>query len=143
MWDDIKRTEKDERRSNRLEAGVADEPEEGFLGGVPMALPALTRAHKLTGASREGRFRLAGRPLRWSRRFYEELDEVGEAAASAIRTGSRMSIRDLLFAAANLARHYGIDPETALRCTNAKFERHFSGRSKRLSPRQGQSLNRG
>jgi ATP diphosphatase len=55
----------------------------------------------------------------------EELGEVEEAAQSADRDRIEDEIGDLLFAATNLARHYDIDPEAALRRTNAKFERRF------------------
>jgi ATP diphosphatase len=139
LWDDIKRTEKEERRTNRMEAGVADEPEEGFLGGVPMALPALTRAHKLTVKAAKVGFDWP-EAARVVEKIHEELDEVGEAAASGDRDRVEDEIGDLLFAAANLARHYGIDPETALRRTNAKFERRFGSIEKALA-REGRSLN--
>ncbi len=139
LWDDIKRTEKDERRASRLEAGVADEPEEGFLGGIPMALPALTRAQKLTAKAAKVGFDWP-EAAQVVEKIHEELDEVGEAAASGDRDRVEDEIGDLLFAAANLARHYGIDPETALRRTNAKFERRFGSIEKALA-RQGQSLN--
>ncbi len=72
-------------------------------------------------------------------KIHEELDEVGEAAASGERDRVEDEIGDLLFAAANLARHYGIDPETALRRTNAKFERRFGSIEKALA-REGRSL---
>ena len=42
-------------------------------------------------------------------------------------------IGDLLFAATNLARHLDVDPEAALRATNAKFERRFAHIESRLS----------
>ena len=46
---------------------------------------------------------------------------------------------DLLFAVVNLARHAGVDPDTALRRTNAKFERRF-GFIERTLAAQGRSL---
>jgi ATP diphosphatase len=48
-------------------------------------------------------------------------------------------IGDLLFAVTNLARHHGVDPETALRRANAKFERRFRAIETALAD-QGRSL---
>ena len=69
----------------------------------------------------------------------EEADEIeaaldgGDANELAEETG------DLLFALVNLARHVGADPETALRGTNAKFERRFAYIERALSAK-GRSL---
>ena len=62
------------------------------------------------------------------------VEQVGcEASELADETG------DLLFALVNLARHTGVDPEMALRSTNAKFERRF-GHIERALASQGRSL---
>ena len=58
---------------------------------------------------------------------------VDGGAGNAEETG------DLLFAVVNLARHVGADPETALRGTNAKFERRF-GYIERALTSQGRTL---
>ena len=69
----------------------------------------------------------------------EEADEIeaaldrGDAGEAAAETG------DLLFALVNLARHVGADPETALRGTNAKFERRFAYIERALAAK-GRSL---
>src|SRR5258707_1245186 len=69
----------------------------------------------------------------------EEADEIeaaldrGDAGELADETG------DLLFALVNLARHVGADPESALRGTNAKFERRFAYIERTLAA-QGRSL---
>ena len=97
------------------------------LDGVPQALPALMRAHKLSKrAARVG--------FDWEHanqtadKVAEELEEVREAAAAGPGAASREifeEIGDLLFAAANLARKLDVDAEAALRAANAKFERRF------------------
>ena len=107
------------------------------LDDVPLALPGLTRAVKLQKkASRVGfdwndaRMVLA--------KIREETDEIAEALdLDASRRASALAdeIGDLLFAVANLARHAGIDPETAIRGTNAKFERRFAFIEDRLRER--------
>jgi ATP diphosphatase len=69
----------------------------------------------------------------------EEVDEVADALASGSRDEIEDELGDLLFAAANLARHAGIDAEAAGRRANAKFERRFRAIEAALA-RQGRSL---
>ena len=72
-------------------------------------------------------------------KIHEELDEVKEAASSGDKAKIEDEIGDLLFSVTNLARHFGIDPEAALRRTNAKFERRF-GVIEAVLTQQGKSL---
>jgi nucleoside triphosphate diphosphatase len=98
------------------------------LDGVPQALPALMRAHKLSKrAARVGfDWEHAGQT---ADKVEEELAEVREAAAAGAGGAPSREIveeiGDLLFAAANLARKLDVDAEAALRAANAKFERRF------------------
>ncbi|WP_277418744.1 MazG nucleotide pyrophosphohydrolase domain-containing protein, partial [Pseudomonas viridiflava] len=55
----------------------------------------------------------------------EELDEVLEAMVDNDADGIAEEIGDLLFVVVNLARHLKVDPETALRSANSKFDRRF------------------
>ena len=118
LWEDIKAKEKREK------AASGRPTEEGALAGVPVALPALTRALKLQAkASRVG--------FDWNdpravlRKIREEADEI-EAEIDNNEARAAAEVGDLLFAAVNLARHLHADPEALLRLTNQKFERRFS-----------------
>ncbi|MBZ6075115.1 nucleoside triphosphate pyrophosphohydrolase [Microvirga puerhi] len=125
LWDEIKREEKSERQADRMRLGSAPlSAASEFLGDIPSAFPALTRAHKLTTKAAKVGFDWPD-PAQVIDKIHEELDEVKEAAASQEKDRVEDEIGDLLFAVSNLARHYGIDPESALRRTNAKFERRF------------------
>jgi ATP diphosphatase len=136
LWDRIKAAEKAERARGRGSEGPPAEA--GLLAGVPRSLPALTRAEKLTR-------RAATVGFDWPDaaqvigKIHEELGEVQQAAASGAPERIEDEIGDLLFAAANLARHFRIDPETALRGANAKFERRFRSIERALAA-QGRSL---
>lgn len=103
-------------------------PKAGLLDGIPAALPALTRALKLQAkAARAG--------FDWPsvENVYEKIaEEVAEFRAAPDERKPE-EFGDLLFAMANVARHLGIDPEAALRCTNAKFERRFAHIEARLA----------
>jgi nucleoside triphosphate diphosphatase len=103
------------------------------LEGVPLPLPALTRAVKLQKrAARVGfDWADAGGVLAKIEEEARELrHELEQGAARARLTDE---IGDLLFACANLARHAGVDAEGALRHANAKFERRFRGVEQLLS----------
>lgn len=96
----------------------------GVLDDVPLALPALSRAAKLQRrAARVGFDWQACEEI--LAKLDEERAEVVEALASGDRAAITDEIGDLLFVCVNLARYLDIDPETALRGSNRKFERRF------------------
>ncbi|MGU3537633.1 nucleoside triphosphate pyrophosphohydrolase [Methylobacterium sp. A54F] len=115
-------------------AGAVVDP----LGGVALALPALTRAEKISR-------RAAACGFDWPNaaevvaKVREETDEVAEALAAGVPAALAEEIGDLLFSVANLARHAGVDPEAALRAGTAKFERRFGAMAARLAA-QGPGL---
>ena len=97
----------------------------GTLDGIARALPALTRAVKLQSrAARVG--------FDWPAtddvlaKLHEELAELAAARATGDPAAIADEFGDILFVLANLARHLRIDPEAALRGTNAKFTRRFA-----------------
>jgi ATP diphosphatase len=97
----------------------------GLLEDVPAALPALLRALKLQQRASTVGFDWDSAP-KVVEKIAEEAAEIVEAQVSgAPREKLEDEIGDLLFAVANLARHLRVDPEAALRSTNAKFVRRF------------------
>jgi MazG family protein len=143
IWEDIKA---DERRAADVRAATAAASSAqlsppSHLEGVPRALPALLRAHKLSvRAARAGfDFEVAGDA---ADKVSEELAEVRAAAAAEGTAPSAELVEevgDLLFAAANLARKLRVDPEGALRAANDKFERRFRA-MEALTARRGESF---
>jgi MazG family protein len=112
----------------------AGEPKSaGALSGVPLALPALTRAVKIQEkAARTG--------FDWPStdgvidKIVEESRELAEEARNNAPAERLMEeYGDLLFVVANLARHLKIDPEAALRAAFSKFERRFRHIEARLA----------
>ena len=109
-----------------------------FLGRISQRQPALTRAMELQRKASTVGFDWND-PRAVLSKIREEADEIeaaldkGDADELAAETG------DLLFALVNLARHVGADPESALRGTNAKFERRFAYIERALSAK-GRSL---
>ncbi|MBO6768585.1 MAG: nucleoside triphosphate pyrophosphohydrolase [Erythrobacter sp.] len=108
-WEDLKAAE-------RAASGATSS-----MDGVAKALPALLRSHKLQKrAARVG--------FEWPdvegpiAKLHEEIEELDQAKTDEDRL---MEAGDVLFAAVNIVRRYGVDPEQALRASNAKFERRF------------------
>jgi len=96
----------------------------GTLDGVALALPALMRAEKLQKRAARVGFDWpdAARVLD---KIAEESAELAEARESQGPDKTAEEMGDLLFSLVNLARHLGVDPETALRAANDKFVRRF------------------
>ena len=104
----------------------AAKQETGVLAGIPVALPALTRAQKLAArAARVG--------FDWpdAEAVLEKLDEeVAELRAElpgADKARLQDEVGDMLFVLVNLARKLDLDAEACLRQANAKFSRRFNG----------------
>ncbi len=110
----------------------------GVLGGVALGLPALTRAAKLGKRAAGVGFDWPG-PLGVLDKVREETAELEQAVESGDTPQVREELGDLLFSVAQLARHCGIDPESALREAGTKFERRFGSMEAHASAR-GRSL---
>jgi ATP diphosphatase len=121
-WEEIKAQEK---------AARGRPADGGTLAGVPIALPALTRALKLQAKASQVGFDWND-PRAVLRKIREEADEI-EAALDGDGADAAAEVGDLLFAVVNLARHLHADPEAVLRQTNRKFERRFSSIERALS----------
>ncbi len=94
---------------------------QGVLTGIPLILPALSRAAKLQ--RRAARIGLDWPNVEGVRmKLAEELDEVEKARTDGSPDELAAEIGDLLFTCVNLARHLEVDPEAALRGANARFE---------------------
>jgi MazG family protein len=107
-WDEIKATEKPKPA--------------GLLEGVPRALPALVEAQQIAS-------RAAGAGFDWENveQVFEKLDEeLNELREAGNQREIEGELGDLLFVIVNIARFMKVDPEQALRKTNAKFRRRFA-----------------
>lgn len=102
----------------------AGKEQKGALDGVATNLPALLRAYKLQKRAARVGFDWpdAGHVLD---KISEEAAELHEARESMDSDALEDEFGDLLFVLVNLGRHLGIEPEAALRRTNAKFTRRF------------------
>jgi ATP diphosphatase len=136
FWEKIKAAEK---ASNSAEgkSGAADPKLSGVLANVPLAMPALTRAVKLQAKAAKVGFDWPDLTPVFAK-LEEEIAELKQAlAGSHPADGGAIEeeLGDVLFVIANIARHLKVDPELALRGTNAKFVRRFERIEGRLRER--------
>ena len=123
-WDEIKADEKKSKAK----------PQNGLLSDVPRALPALVEAQQISS-------RAAGAGFDWENpeqviaKLHEELAEFAEARRKETQDELEGELGDLLFVLVNLARFVKVDPEQALRRTNAKFRDRFAYVERKLAER--------
>jgi ATP diphosphatase len=115
-WEEIKKAEKDARPAP-----------EGRLDGIPRSMPALQEASKLGSKAAKAGFDwpdVSG----LMDKLREETVELEQELAALVKSQQAVGeeLGDLLFTAVNLARQLKVDPEMALRDTNAKFRRRFA-----------------
>jgi ATP diphosphatase len=122
-WEAIKRAERE----------AAGEEDRSALAGISRGLPEWQRAVKLQARAARTGFDWPG-PEPVIAKLHEEIEEVraefdrvgsGEGDVAANQARLQDEIGDLLFVAANLARHAKVDVGAAMRQANLKFERRF------------------
>lgn len=120
-WERIKGEEKGERP---------------LLGSIPRALPALHRASRVSRTVAKVGFDWPdGRGAR--DKLSEELGEFDAAVAEGDAEQIKSELGDVLFALTNLARHHGVDPESALRETSDRFVSRFAHVERRVRAKHG------
>ena len=108
------------------------------LEGIPRSLPALIEAYQLTRRAAQVGFDWESVEGIFAK-LREETSELRVALAEADRSHREEEIGDLLFAAVNLSRFLGFDPEVALKHSNLKFKLRFQDMEEGAS-RSGQRL---
>lgn len=122
LWDAVKLQEK---------RGKADVPK-GLLDGIPRSQPALIEAQQISSRAAKSGFD-------WSNteevlaKLNEEIAEFRAAQMAGSADEMEDELGDLMFTIVNLARFAKVDPEQALRRTNAKFRQRFEHVEKRLT----------
>jgi MazG family protein len=120
-WEDIKKEER------------SGEPGASVLDGVPSSLPALLKAFRMTEKAAAVGFDWR-KPIDVMDKMREEMGELQtelEAGDHVVDDRVRAEMGDILFVMANLARHLGVEPETALQQTNGTFLRRFRAMEER------------
>ena len=127
-WHEIKKEEKKQ------------DPDGSILDAVPVQLPALMRAYRVSE-------RAAGVGFDWTdieavmEKVKEEWEELQQAGADNDRQQVAVEFGDLLFTLVNLARFLRVHPETALTASTRKFEERFR-RMEKIVAEQGQDVSR-
>ena len=125
---DAKTADDVKRRWDEIKAEEKRRPK-GLLEGVPRALPALVEAQQIAS-------RAAGAGFDWENveQVFEKLnEELDELRGAGNHDEVENELGDMLFVMVNIARFMKVDPEQALRKTNAKFRRRFSHVEKGLA----------
>ena len=122
IWDAVKLKEREAKAEAAGGAGT-DAPAEGLLDGVPTHLPALMQAQKVSRKAAAVGFEWDSVDAVWDEVAEERAEFVAEQPGTPER---EMEFGDLLFALVNVARKEGIDAESALRASTAKFRHRWA-----------------
>lgn len=125
MWEQIKLKEKGGNKT--------------VLGGIPQGLPSIIKAYRLQDKASHAGFDWNDRKGVWPKVF-EEFNELQVELEKGDADKSEAEFGDILFAVINAGRLYGVNPDTALERTNAKFTsrfNHIEARAKEMGRKLG------
>jgi len=137
LWEQSKRESRD-KQTKQVAADAAKSSNKSILDGIAGTFPATTIAMKLQK-------RAASVGFDWKTitpiydKVVEELEEVRVEVSQNNQDATEDELGDLLFAVINLSRHAGVEPESALRRANRKFERRFR-EVERITEEQKQTM---
>ena len=120
IWDSVMLADTGAKDEGAVESG---ERPEGLLDGVPRALPALMQAQKVSRKAAAVGFEWETTAAVWDKVAEERAEFEAEPAGSEAR---ELEFGDMLFALVNVARREGVDAESALRASTAKFRARWS-----------------
>jgi MazG family protein len=153
-WEALKAQEHKEKKERLQSSGKkGDEPQSSplLLDSVSTKMPALIEAHKLGSKAAEVGFdwpAIAGLFEKLEEETRELQEHIGKVPAGALRqnnharipedlrAGLEDEVGDLFYVLVNIARHLGVDPESALRKTNRKFRRRLNWVEEQLRGQQ-------
>lgn len=118
-WERIKQQEKAAQNPNKPQ-------ESHLLDAVPPAFPALTRALKLQKKASKVGFDWPNIEGVFDKVNEELLELTAEIGIKDNKQRQQEELGDLLFTLVNVARHLDIDPESALRGCNTRFQQRFN-----------------
>lgn len=136
--DEVKRNWEELKAQEKIAKGQLD-ANSSVLDKLTLALPALTLAEKISR-------KVAHVGFDWPERqgviakIDEEYQELLEACDSEDLSAIFHELGDVMFTLVNLARWYKLDPEDALRQTNARFTRRFQAMERKLGGRSLKEL---
>jgi MazG family protein len=136
IWGEVKAAEKNEKKEKKEEREKGGHTA-GLLESVPRALPALVEAQQIASRAAHVGFDWDN-PDQVLEKLQEELAEFDLARRGAAQQEMEGELGDMLFVLVNLARFVNVDPEQALRKTNAKFRARFGYIERKLGE-QGKS----
>jgi MazG family protein len=115
----------DEEVKRNWEQLKLKEGKKSLLAGVPKGLPAIVKAYRMQEKTAQVGFEWEHAAQVWDK-VKEEMDELQhEVQSGSEHARIEDEMGDLLFSLVNYARFIGVDPETALERTNAKFKSRF------------------
>lgn len=129
-WDEVKRLEREARGE------LAKGQEAGLLDSIPVGLPALMQAQKISKRAVKAGFEWKSTADVWAQVAAERAEFEAEKPGS---DAAALEFGDMLFALVNVARREGIDAEEALAASNAKFRRRWAA-MEALARAQGKAL---
>ena len=148
VWDQVKLAER--QATGGADGSGASEPE-GLLDGVPRTFPALMEAQKISRKAAAVGFEWDSIEDVWDKVAEEKAELVeayaavagefglGEEEAARRAEAAEMEFGDVLFALVNVGRRMGIDAESALRASNAKFRARWAAMEE-IASEQGKRM---